>query len=477
VLTRAIQTTRGRLVLLLSVVALLFFGSAAVAHYALDLFPSYGEALWSAVLHLLDPSSLHDDEGAEERAIGLFQVVTGLVLLVGVLFTLIAETVGSSIERLGRLDPPVHVRDHLLVAGGVELIGETAGALMAAAEFGDRRPHVVFLAPESSRPDRHRLLAELQREAAPLKVTLVFGDTDGESGFELAGAERAEMILLLPKTGGAVVSEAVDVEVIQAGLALQEYLEDHRATPRVGVLFRRGRHVDAAWRLFPADWDAIVGDRIVSAIFRAALTGLERVPEVESLVDPGGAGDRSLLRGARERAAGERRPLRLTIVGCGSRTQALMEDLAEAGAEKFALTMLAERGAFDLYLGRDDPAGMRIEFHDTALNDAERLGDRVAEADPDVVLVSPSPTAGDVGISDAEATLAILNLLRTLGPEVPVLAEMFLRESVERLPSADPRLLPISVVHAISEAVTLMIFDPDRAKALQRSLEVGEVGG
>lgn len=103
-LTRAIQTTRGRLILLLSAVAVMFFGTAAIAHFALDLFPSYGEALWSAVLHLLDPSSLHGDDDGKERAIGLFQVITGLVLLVGVLFTLIAETVGSSIERLGRID-------------------------------------------------------------------------------------------------------------------------------------------------------------------------------------------------------------------------------------------------------------------------------------------------------------------------------------------------------------------------------------
>jgi hypothetical protein len=162
----------------------------------------------------------------------------------------------------------------------------------------------------------------------------------------------------------------------------------------------------------------------------------------------------------------------LTIVGCGARTQALMEDLAEAGEELFELTMLAERKAFDLYLGgRTEPAGLRLDFHETALNDPDLLGPLITEADPDVVVVSPSPTSGDVAIADAEATLTILNLLRLLGPEVPVLGELFLRESVERLPSADPRLLPFSVVHAVSDAVTLTIFDPDRSEALQRTLE------
>ena len=54
-------------------------------------FPAYMTRIESAILHVLDPSSLHDDEDAAERAIGLFQVVTGLVLLVGLLFTFVAD--------------------------------------------------------------------------------------------------------------------------------------------------------------------------------------------------------------------------------------------------------------------------------------------------------------------------------------------------------------------------------------------------
>jgi hypothetical protein len=475
VLSRAIQTTRGRLVLLLSAVAILFFGTAALAHFVLDLFPGYGEALWSAVLHLLDPSSLHDDDSGKERAIGLFQVMTGLVLLVGVLFTLIAETVGSSIERLGRLDPAVRARDHVLVLGGIDLLTEAANALTLAAEEVDRRPAVVFVAPEDARPNRRRLLEELRRVSAPLKVELVFGETGDRSGFELGKAEFAETILLMPKTSGPIRAEASDVEVIQAGLALEDYLKERGATPGVRGLFRRGRHVDAVWGLFPDEWDAIVTDRIVSGIIRIALTGLERVPEVEAILDPGGGGDTGLLRRAREAAQKEGRPLRLTIVGCGISTQALMEDVVQAGAENFELTMLAESEAFEANLGREDNLGVTLRYRDTALRDADLLGARLAEADPDVVLVTPSPTSGDLRLSDAEATLTLLNVLLKLGPEVPVLGELFLLESVERLPGTDPRLLPLSVLQAVSGAVAMTIFDPERSRHLQRSLEADDL--
>ena len=87
-------------------------GSAALAHFAFDEYRTFGDALWSAILHVLDPSSLHEDAGAAQRSIGVLQVVTGLVLLVGLLFTFVAEFVGRSLERIGQGDRPVRARDH-----------------------------------------------------------------------------------------------------------------------------------------------------------------------------------------------------------------------------------------------------------------------------------------------------------------------------------------------------------------------------
>ena len=48
----------------------------------------------------------------------------------------------------------------------------------------------------------------------------------------------------------------------------------------VRLLFRRGRNVDASWELFPPEWDAVVGDRTISALLRLAIT---RPPALEKL--------------------------------------------------------------------------------------------------------------------------------------------------------------------------------------------------
>jgi hypothetical protein len=147
-----------------------------------------------------------------------------------------------------------------------------------------------------------------------------------------------------------------------------------------------------------------------------------------------------------------------------------MEDLAAAGRERFEPTVLAARAPFDAYLGREDPAGLALRYRETSPADPELLRSNLAEAAPDIVLVTPSPMTWDLRSSDAEATLALLHALRALPARTPVLAELFLPESVQRLP-ADPRLLPVSVLEAVTGALALSVFDPERAQAVERTLD------
>lgn len=473
-LRRLTQTTPGRVALLVTAVAAVLLGSAAIAHSVLGQFDDFGEALWSAVLHVLDPSSLHDDDDAAERAIGLFQVVTGLVLLVGLLFTFVAEVVGSSLERLGQADRPVTCRDHLLVVGGIDLASVAASAA-AEAQLETELRRLVVLAPESARDSRAQILDDLEEAGGDLKVTLVFGDTAGDSGFELAGAERARAILLMPSTSGPVPAEAADVEVTQSGLALLDYLRERDASPLVRLLFRRGRNVDASWELFPPEWDAIVGDRTISALQRLAIT---RPPALEQL--PGWIAEHGspepftkLVDAAWKTAAEAEGPLRLTIVGCGINAPALMEDLAEVGTETFAVTMIAPRPAFERYLGSAEPSGVKIHYVESRPTDADHLPRSLIESRPHMVIVTPSPTDWNQRASDASATLSILRVLNTAGGrDLPVLAELFLSETARRLP-ADPRLLAVSSLRSIATAVALSLFDPERAAELERQLAAG----
>lgn len=470
------QTTRGRLVLLVVSVAVVMLSTAALLHYVFDQFDDYGEAMWSAAVHLVDPGALVEDEDASERAMGMFQAVAGLVLLIGLLFELVSQTVSRSIERLGRYDPPVRAKDHLLIVGGGDLLAEAAGALALGGEIGERPERVVIVAPDGERQSRGRLLEELRKEAGAVRLDLVFGEIGEDSAFDLGAAASAATILVLPSSSGPVIAEAADAEVMGTALALGEYLSARDAEPEVRLLFRRGRNVDAVLGMFPAAWDPVVGDRTVAGIVRRAITGLEDVPDIEALVDAHGSADKSLMSEAWRRAETEGRRLRLTIVGCGIDTPALLEDLAEAGAERFEATMLAARQAFEAYLGRTDRAGVELRFEQVAPDDPERLSEALGRAAPDVVVVSPSPLTWDLRNSDAEATMLLLHTLEALPARTPVVAEVFLPETIERLP-ADPRLIAISNLEAISAALALTVFNPERARALARNLGLEDDGG
>jgi hypothetical protein len=471
-LRRATETTLGRVALLVSTVALVLLGSAALARFAFGEYGDYGDALWSATLHLLDPSSLHDDEGAAQRAIGVFQVITGLVLLVGLLFTFVAEVVGRSLERIGQSERPVGARDHLLVVGGIDLIGVATSAA-AEAQLETELERLVVLAPESARDSRAQILADLDDAGGKLKTEVVFGDTAGDSGFELAGAERARAILLMPSSSGPVPAESADVEVTQSGLALLDYLKEKEAAPLVRLLFRRGRNVDASWELFPPEWDAVVGDRTVSAVLRLAITRPSALEKLPGWVAEHGAIEPFAKFVDAAWSARDGGPLRLTIVGCGINAPALMEDLAEVGTEYFAVTMIAPRPAFERYLGSAEPSGVRIHFVEAQPADTNHLPRSLIESRPHLVVVTPSPSSWDQRTSDASATLSVLHVLRTAGGrDLPVLAELFLSETAKRLPD-DPRLLAVSGVRSVATAVALSLFDAPRAAELERQLAAG----
>jgi hypothetical protein len=146
-----------------------------------------------------------------------------------------------------------------------------------------------------------------------------------------------------------------------------------------------------------------------------------------------------------------------------------MEDLGEVGDDRFEVTVIASPEAFDAYLGTQEPSGMHIAFLDAQQTDPGALREALAKAAPDLVLITPSPATQDLRASDAGATLATLHVLQAVDERMPVLAELFLPESANRLPD-DPRLLGISGLRAVAVAVALNIFDAPRAAEFQRQL-------
>ena len=280
------RSTAARLGLLLALVAAFALGSAALDYALLDQFDTYGDALWSAVVHLLDPSALQDDETAARRAVGIVQVLAGLILLAGVLFTVVSEIVGRSLERLGRTDAPVHTRDHLVLMGGVDLLPfvvSAIGEVRARLGAGHEPPNgiVVMVAPEHL-DARHSLAADLRRRAGGLRVRVLVGDLESGADLVLASPRTARAVLVMPLAAQAT-GESADVDVVRLGMLLAEHLDAAPSSPDVFLLFRRGRDADAAWELFPPGWDAIVGDRAMSAALRVALLQPRFAPMLPSV--------------------------------------------------------------------------------------------------------------------------------------------------------------------------------------------------
>jgi len=209
----------------------------------------------------------------------------------------------------------------------------------------------------------------------------------------------------------------------------------------------------------------------VTGLLRLALTRPEALVELPKIGNPElrDSPHPSLVRAAWERAQRERRALRLSVVGCNYDAPALMEDLAEVGSDRFEVTVIASREAFDRYLGQGDHSGIEARFVETRLDEPEHLARRLRGASPDVVLVAPSPLGADPRTSDAAVLLTVLRVRQAVGSETPIVAESFLPAHAGHTRS-DPSLVAISALQTVTAAISLTLFDPDAAAALKERL-------
>ncbi len=180
-------------------------------------------------------------------------------------------------------------------------------------------------------------------------------------------------------------------------------------------------------------------------------------------VGRGATGSHPLARRRRQSDGG---PLRIAMVGCGINAPALMEEFESARREKVEFTVLASRSAYGTYLPRHEYERVAIEFTETLVTDPGELEKGLRDTDADVILVTPSPTSYDLRASDAEATLSTLHVLRLTDAETPVLVEMFLPESVRRLPR-ERRLSAVSTLDMVSTAIAFSLLDTKAAVALE----------
>lgn len=329
VLTR---TLPGRITVLFGAVILLGALTATIGHFVVGAHPSYGEALWRSLTHMIDPGSLGDDDTVGERAIGVIQVLIGIVFLAGVVLTVLTEVVDRALLRLQRGDPALRVSGHLLVIGMNDTLGEVRGMLTETLE-GERPPIVAMLPPAQ---DDRRQAARRALAGYPGKVHVVVADPRSDGFDRVCAGDARHIVVLSPDAP----PDRSDLEVTGVAMLLARHLSSVDAAPPVAVELRRGRNVDALWfdpghgqgkpaPRFPASFDALVNDRTIGALLslvvlnphfsRVFLTQDDGVTGPELMAADGSAG--STFGEVRDRLEGS--SLLGLLTGTGATSQAL----------------------------------------------------------------------------------------------------------------------------------------------------------
>ncbi|HEV8419790.1 MAG TPA: hypothetical protein VGR13_00395, partial [Actinomycetota bacterium] len=196
-----LATLPGKLFGLAFGVAVLSLAAGALFHLGIDRSRPYSEAVWWAFSHMVDPSSLREDEGVGPRLLGVVLVGAGVVLVVGLLFTVLTDLLNKLIEQLAEVQVPVKARDHLVVIGWNDdvpaLVSFFATSYRQLAPAGARPlRRIVVLAPRERISERQRMRAALQARCPSPPPALVFGDLAGAEGFALAAVGDAQAVLV-----------------------------------------------------------------------------------------------------------------------------------------------------------------------------------------------------------------------------------------------------------------------------------------
>ncbi len=501
------RTLGGRLALLLFAVALIGLTTAAIGHFVFGAFDSFNDALWSSIAHLVDPGSIGDDDSAAERAVGLVQVIAGIIFFAGVVLTVLTEVVDRALRRLQKGDPALRRRDHLLIVGHNGSLETVAGRLTAT---DTEPPDLVVMLPLDQlelRDDAKRAVA-----AHPARATVVVADPAAD-GFRRVCAAAARGIVLLSPEGDP---DRADLEVTDRALLLSRELAAAGSVTPVAVELRRQSNVRAFWHdaadrpRFGANFDALVNDRNVGGVLSVALAhphfadvfltaedsvaapsllpaatlagrtwreasagasgqlllGLVTLgadaPQVEYLPAPGrrvAATDRLIAAGAQDPGTADPGPPDPTapashelervppgdilLIGFSDATRALLEDLSEHGT-----------GGGEIFLLDDDPpkdTGGASVIEATAI-DEQSIDAAIGRTDPAIVWIARA--RGD------QPAAIISGLFARRQTDAPVLVEASSGDEALRDRRASQGVTVVSTAELLAETAAISLADP-----------------
>lgn len=269
-------TIPGKVLLLVAFLVALVLIFGAILEFAFTDFDNYPSSLWWGVKHLIDPSQIGEDEGVGERVAGLVLVIVGLVVVLGVIFDGIATAVDRNVSRRETHQEPLDTKGHLVFTGWTDSLPKIiAYVRLRYRVAGLPDGHFVIIVDNDLRPERDAILATL-REVVPGRTPdVVFAESGGTNGFDLASCQTARSIVLVSDHQGGHDARAIDIGTVESAIALGNYLDDRVPAgmhmPAVFMSFIESRTASASYHLLGENVMPLLWDRIIASMVAVLL--------------------------------------------------------------------------------------------------------------------------------------------------------------------------------------------------------------
>jgi len=169
---------------------------------------NFPEAVWQALLRMLDPGTFSDDEGFAYRMLGLL-VTLGGIFVGGCLIGLIANAVDQRVESLRKGRSTVLESGHTLILGWSDRVPVIVKELVIANE-SEKSAAIVILADE----DKTTMEDTLRDDVGDLRTTRVVcrsGTATNPADLELVNLAGARSVIAVGGGDAAVVKAVLGV--------------------------------------------------------------------------------------------------------------------------------------------------------------------------------------------------------------------------------------------------------------------------
>jgi hypothetical protein len=265
-----------RLLFIAIIIIIVTLIAASLVYISSSFFNQFGEAVWWAFMHLIDPGYISSDQGTISKSVSVILIIFGYVIFMGALIAIMTQWLHSSMKKLESGLTPITQNNHIIILGWTnrssaiirELLLSEGRVKRFLAKLGAGSLHIVILAEDVTMELVNNLKEELGSIWEQKKITLRSGTPLRIEHLKRVDFMHAGVIIIPGADYPSEGSDRMDSRVIKTILSINNYGEVNNieGLPVIVAELQDFRKIPLAKNPYKGEVEIVAGDAVISRL-------------------------------------------------------------------------------------------------------------------------------------------------------------------------------------------------------------------